>query len=619
MSDVLRLLLVDEDPVFRLGLRIWLDQSPDFRVVGEADTAAAALDQISVEGWSETEGPVDEDQESAPVDLAVDLVMLNLGLGQGDPAQLSGLHLCREIKSHYPALPVLVLSAGAEPVLKAAAEQMGADGFGRRDMAVQDLARLIRRVAHREPPLPQPSPPAKPIGPLAALRNSLRQDALTQIQTVMAQVNAERQKRPSLWADAVLAGRHRELRAASWLVNRLLGPGETPKISVDPLSYSSYQLTADPVGVVSECRSAAAEGSDQAVMASQASLQGAALQSPSRLTLQSTSEYLSLQRGDIEGLVFETVFRQLQGRLDNISDVPLETDILREERKRELLYLTLRQLENALTELRHAQVQPSQLSDRALDVLQDVWQAVSTDFFGRYYTLKVDNLEQSVVKALLEEADVVRMSILEPIPLVPQLLGHLLFRESLPVDDSLYLATTPEALARSRALVEHLLIQLANAVMQPLLNRFPDVETLKKALYHRRMMSTRDIERFRNDLSWRYRWESLIHHPKAIFESQYRLFEFTPQGIQTRTVYAPRRDELEQLSQAQLSVTLALEVRDALSPRLRKAISFVGSGLVYLLTDLVGRGIGLVGRGIIKGIGSAWNDARFRRGSSDRF
>jgi hypothetical protein len=311
--------------------------------------------------------------------------------------------------------------------------------------------------------------------------------------------------------------------------------------------------------------------------------------------------------------VFERVFAKLQGLLDNTSGVPLETDLLRDDKKRELLYLLLRKVEDALESLRQAGVLPGQLSEKSSFVLQDLWQSTITDFFGRYYTLQVGNLEQPVVPTLLTEAPVVQAAILDRLPLVPVLLGHLLFNESVVVDGSSYAAASPEAMARSQALLEHLLIQLANAVVQPVLNHFADVELLKKNLYHRRLMTSRDIERFRNDLSWRYRWDGLINEPKAIFESQHRLFGFTERGIQAETVYSPRRDELDQLSGLQRAVTLAVEARDAIAPRFRSAVSLVGSGIVYVLTDVIGRGIGLIGRGILRGVGGAWRDPRYRR------
>ncbi len=39
-------MLVDEDPVFRLGLKVWLEQQGDFAVAAEAGTAADTLEGI---------------------------------------------------------------------------------------------------------------------------------------------------------------------------------------------------------------------------------------------------------------------------------------------------------------------------------------------------------------------------------------------------------------------------------------------------------------------------------------------------------------------------------------------------------------------------------------------
>ena len=122
------------------------------------------------------------------------------------------------------------------------------------------------------------------------------------------------------------------------------------------------------------------------------------------------------------------------------------------------------------------------------------------------------------------------------------------------------------------------------------------------------------IERFRNDLSWRYRLDRLVNEPKAIFESRYNLFVLSPNGINQTSLYHPRRAELDRLKGIPLVVTLALETRDALSPRLRTAVSLVGSGVVYVLTEVLGRGRGLIGRGIFQGMGSGWKDDKKKRG-----
>jgi hypothetical protein len=134
------------------------------------------------------------------------------------------------------------------------------------------------------------------------------------------------------------------------------------------------------------------------------------------------------------------------------------------------------------------------------------------------------------------------------------------------------------------------------------------VEAIKQGFYDRQRLSTREIERFRNDLSWRYRRDRYVTEPLAMFESQYALFVLTELGIDQQLIYAPRRQELESLTGIPFAVTLLWEVRDAVAPRLRTATAFVGSGLVYVLTEVIGRGLGLVGRGILKGIGNAFQE-----------
>ena len=150
-------------------------------------------------------------------------------------------------------------------------------------------------------------------------------------------------------------------------------------------------------------------------------------------------------------------------------------------------------------------------------------------------------------------------------------------------------------------------------IVQPLLNNFADVEEIKQKFYDGKLISTREIERFRNDLSWKYRWNSYFVEPKAIFESQYWLFVLSDRGIGRISIYAPRNQELAELAGWQLAFTLVLETRDAIAPRVRAVIALLGTGVVYLLTQVIGRGIGLIGRGVIQGIGNSLQDNKFRK------
>jgi Protein of unknown function (DUF3685). len=339
-----------------------------------------------------------------------------------------------------------------------------------------------------------------------------------------------------------------------------------------------------------------------------------------------------------QGSLFDSAAAKLQFDLVNLTGLPLEIDILRSTKKRELMSSILRKLEDLLEELRFSQVQQTQLSQKMPAILRDLWEATIIDFFGRYYTLQTgetrvfDGSQTSlklaesqgesaadilagsgveVVPMLLADADVVAAQILDKIPMTVDFFAHLLFEIPLTVDNISCVAGSPEAMQRAEALLENLAIQVASGAVQPLLNNLANIEEIKQIFYDGKLISTREIERFRNNLSWRYRWDSYFVEPKAIFESRFWLFVLGDSGIKRISIYAPRNLELAQLSGWQLALTLLLETRDAIAPRVRAVISLLGAGVVYVLTQVIGRGIGLIGRGIIQGIGNSLQDSKF--------
>ncbi|MBW4659360.1 MAG: DUF3685 domain-containing protein [Drouetiella hepatica Uher 2000/2452] len=629
-----RLMLIDEDPVFRLGLRVWLERYADLSLIAEVETGEAALEYLE-DALSDSleRSSVEHPSESGAIALAVpDLVVLEMELGRSHPDRIPGLTLCQHLKTKYPTLRVLMLSASPEPLLSAAAQQAGATGYCPKTVEPESLANILRRVADGRsffwnaastsysplPTAPTPylpsshlSSPRRP-APLSRFRRNLRQSGLQQIEAALAEVNAElRQLELSLVDRAILAGRQRELRAARKLIGWMLAtPSLTEERARQPVSsqgtgsqFINSQITGSQI--------TGSQGAGSQIT-NRSGGEERSLPTASALTINASSES-AISKMRIESVLFDAVLEKLHNSLENGTETPMEIDILREEKKRELFYLILRQLENFLDELRYSEVQPEQLEPKRSSILLDLWQAVTTEFFGKYYAIAVDGKSVEVVETLLRDEAIVQLEILDKIPSVVDLLKHLLFQMPLAVDSVPYAPGNPEAMSRAEVLTENLLIQLANAVIQPLLNRFASIEGIKQNLYSRKLLSNREIERFRNDLSWKYRIEKYFREPQNIFESQYSIHVFSWKGIQKTSIYAPRSPELNELSGVQLAVTLALETRDAIAPRLRTAVSWAGNSVIYVLTEVVGRGLGLVGRGILKGLGNAWQDPRLKR------
>jgi len=581
MSDrPLKLLLIDQDPIFRLGLRVALEEMPNLQVVAAVETATDALQILA---------------ELANQDLdQVNLVVLELGNGRSIDSQLQGLQLCHQLKTLHPTLPIFLLSYVQDPKTLVAARAEGVDGYCPKGTPLaQIVAAMEAVVAGSYQWLVQTSPVQPPISlssesPLFRWRHNLRLSGINYINAALAQVTVQLQT-PGLpiLDQAVLAGQRRELLAARWLVNSLLS---------SPQERQQQQFTVVPEQLpVMPSPSSAIVSTD----------------AEPQLTLPASNNPRALQIA-----LFSTCISKLQFPLENITDIPLEIDILRETKKRDLLYLILQKLAKQLDELRASQITIEQLEGFKNTILFDLWQATITDFFGKFYRVQVGKQNIEIVNVLLQNPRVIQTEILNKIPFIVELLAYLLFQKDLHIDNNAYLAASYDAKAQALVILENLLIQVANGVLQPLLNNLADVEEIKQNFYTRKLISTREIERFRNDLSWKYRLNNYVNEAKAIFESRYELFVLVPRGIAKTSIYAPRNEELAKLSGVPLFVTLVLEFWDAIAPRLQSLLSFLGSGIVFVLTQVIGRGLGLIGRGILQGIGSvSFQDKNFKRNS----
>lgn len=125
MTATIRLLIVDDHPIFRDGLRGTFADDPTFAVVGEAGNGAEALAQVER--------------------LGVDVVLMDLRM-----PEMGGVEAIRRLTQANPAVRVLVLTTFDTDSDVLPAIEAGATGYLLKDAPRDELLRAVRAAARGE-------------------------------------------------------------------------------------------------------------------------------------------------------------------------------------------------------------------------------------------------------------------------------------------------------------------------------------------------------------------------------------------------------------------------------------------------------------------------------------
>ena len=117
----MRIVLVDDHEVVRLGLKVLLEQSDHFEVVGEANNAKEA---VEIAGK-----------------FRPDIVLMDIRLPGA-----SGIEACEEITQLYPEVRVVMLTSYAEDEMLFSAIRAGASGYLLKQINSDDLIRSLESV-----------------------------------------------------------------------------------------------------------------------------------------------------------------------------------------------------------------------------------------------------------------------------------------------------------------------------------------------------------------------------------------------------------------------------------------------------------------------------------------
>lgn len=559
-------LLLFAEPLQQAGLRSWLEAGDSaWRVVSDPQA----------------------------LDGAPKLVLWSLS-GRPEPAALEAeLRLLQERWQPAPVLVVLPRGHGypSSFLLRLAAagllEDPQAAGLNE---AVRVLLQGGRVVELADPRASSEEPPAF-TGPVLGLGGWLLVSGLQQIDAELGLCNRLLKAAPAHpLTQLLLEGRRRELLCARRLLLWLWGP----------LQMASMETVAVPGASLADGGS----GGSGAGAADELPLAG------------SGALAITLRQRSADGL-WQALRQRLEQQASqgpgNRSGQLLALDGLAPERRRDLLLALLEQFEQLRGRLLRSLAEPPAAGGAtpalASERLQQDWRALQPDLrraalrqlAGTYVQLPREGVLTPVAERLLADSD---LGEAEPeLPDPETMLTALVQATPLLVEGRLLPPDEPQALLYLELLLANWLIRNAERISAEVLAACAEWPELRRYLLRPDLLSTRNLERLRNQLNAQQRWSSWVVRPIEIYESRRPLFQLQAGAIACIDLREPRDRELRQLGPLQQLVTLTLETRDAIAPQLHALVRGLGDLLVVLLTQVVGRAIGLVGRGILQGMG----------------
>jgi two-component system, NarL family, response regulator len=120
--SIIRILLVEDDELFRLGLSTRLVREPELKIVAEAIDGETAVEIVTT-------------------DLAIDIVILDVGL-----PGIDGLEACKQMRCVRPDLRILVLTAHYQPQLIEELIAANVNGYCLKGIVADSIILAIRSI-----------------------------------------------------------------------------------------------------------------------------------------------------------------------------------------------------------------------------------------------------------------------------------------------------------------------------------------------------------------------------------------------------------------------------------------------------------------------------------------
>ena len=300
-------------------------------------------------------------------------------------------------------------------------------------------------------------------------------------------------------------------------------------------------------------------------------------------------------------VIYKRVEEKLRDDLINSTDELAALFSLNNKKRTNLLKTLLLEFSIVIKNLKKTNDQGNEFEKNLQSISSELRANTLRNFIDSYDRLLKNGVDVSISDFLVHNS---KLDILDDeLPSINLIIDPVLNNKPIILDGQYLSIDDPRAVIKIEMLILNWILRTAELVSEEIISSCSEWPELRKYFLSKELVSTRELERKRNHINTKNQLQNIFKRPVRLYESKRLYYTVKNSLIEKIIIIEPRDDELKKLDWAQRQVAFIVELRDALAPQVQAIIQYLGDLIVLILTKVVGRSIGLIGRGIAQGMG----------------
>ncbi len=313
------------------------------------------------------------------------------------------------------------------------------------------------------------------------------------------------------------------------------------------------------------------------------------------ITIKNTSS------NELWNVIYKRVKEKLQDDLINSTDELAALYSLNISKRSNLLKTLLHEFSIIINKLSSSNNRKKEFDEILNSITPELRANTLRNFIDSYDRLQKNGVEVFISDFLVHNAELGIID--DELPSISLIIDPILNNKPILIDGEYLSLEDPRSIIQLETFILNWIFRTAEIVSEEIISSCSEWPELRKYFLNEELVSTRELERKRNHINTNNQLQNLFKKPVRLYESKRLFYTIRNKKIEKIIILEPRDDELKQLDWAQRQIALIIELRDALAPQVQAIIQYLGDLIVLILTKVVGRSIGLIGRGIAQGMG----------------